>query len=83
MIKIDGHVICDIAMVDSKKTSTDFYRPYVNRFVYNAAGAVSSLKLGNGKFESTTFNSRLQPTQIALGSTNAATDLLKLNYTYS
>lgn len=37
-----------------------------NDFTYNAAGAVTSLKLGNGKFESTQFNSRLQPTRIAL-----------------
>ncbi len=73
----------DLAEVDSKKTSTDFYRPYVNSFVYNAAGAVSSLKLGNGKFESTTFNSRLQPMQITLGSSVNDTGLLKLDYTYN
>jgi hypothetical protein len=46
------------------------------------AGAVSSLHLGNGTWESTVFNSRLQPEQIALGSTQAATNLLKLNFDY-
>jgi RHS repeat-associated protein len=40
------------------------------------------MRLGNGKFESTVFNSRLQPTQIALGTTANATDLLKLEYDY-
>jgi hypothetical protein len=46
------------------------------------AGAVSSLHLGNGTWESTQFNSRLQPEQIALGNTQAATNLLKLNFDY-
>jgi hypothetical protein len=43
---------------------------------------VSSLHLGNGTWESTVFNSRLQPEQIALGGTQAATSLLKLNFDY-
>ncbi|MGB7070785.1 MAG: RHS repeat-associated core domain-containing protein, partial [Pyrinomonadaceae bacterium] len=51
-------------------------------FVYNAAGAVSSMRLGNGKFENTQFNSRLQPTQIGLGSSANTQNLLKLNYGY-
>src|SRR5690606_8844915 len=49
----------------------------------NAAGAVMSMQLGNFRWESTQFNSRLQPTQIALGATNGATNLLKLDYTYN
>ena len=43
------------------------------------------MQLGNGRWESTVFNSRLQPTQIALGSTGTgaqAYDLLKLDYEY-
>ncbi len=43
------------------------------------------MQLGNGTWESTVFNSRLQPEQIALGTSAAGTasyDLLKLNYTY-
>lgn len=58
------------------------YRTVAGNFTYNAAGAVTSMKLGNGRWESTTFNNRLQPTQIALGTTQNATDLLKLNYSY-
>ena len=41
------------------------------------------MQLGNGKWESTTFNSRLQPTQIALGTTQGAKDKLDLAYEYS
>jgi hypothetical protein len=40
------------------------------------------MRLGNGRFESTVFNSRLQPTQIALGTSATNTSLLKLNYEY-
>jgi RHS repeat-associated protein len=40
------------------------------------------MRLGNGRFESTQFNSRLQPTQIALGTSANNTSLLKLNYDY-
>jgi RHS repeat-associated protein len=40
------------------------------------------MRLGNGRFESTQFNSRLQPTQIALGTSAFNTSLLKLEYDY-
>ena len=72
----------DLAQVQSKKNASDIFRPYASNFVYTAAGAVSSMKLGNGKFENTAFNSRLQPTQIGLGSSATDQGLLKLNYNY-
>ena len=72
----------DLAQVQSQKNSTDIFRNYANSFVYTAAGAVSSLRLGNGKFENTQFNSRLQPTQIGLGASASTQNLLKLNYDY-
>jgi RHS repeat-associated protein len=72
----------DLAMVESKKTSSAGYWAYANSFTYNAAGAVTALQLGNGHWESTTFNSRLQPTQIALGVLPDQTNLLKLNFGY-
>ena len=71
-----------LAQVQSKKNSGDFYRPYASNFAYNAAGAVTSMRLGNGKFENTAFNSRLQPIQIGLGSSVSDHGLLKLDYTY-
>ncbi len=52
-------------MIQSKKNSDSGYWSYANSFSYNAAGAVTSMQLGNGHWESTTFNSQLQPTQIA------------------
>ncbi len=55
---------------------------YAKNFTYNAAGAVTSMQLGNNRWESTQFNSRLQPTQIGLGLTPGATNLLKLDYSY-
>jgi hypothetical protein len=47
-----------------------------------SAAAVTSMQLGNGRWESTQFNNRLQPIRIALGTTKNATNLLKLDYTY-
>ncbi|MEW6126594.1 MAG: hypothetical protein AB1757_06100 [Acidobacteriota bacterium] len=49
---------------------------------YTAHGAVSAMQLGNGKWEHTSFNSRLQPTQIGLGTTAADSSLLQLDYGY-
>lgn len=72
----------DISIVQSKKTSTAGYWNYANNFTYNVAGNVTSMQLGNGRWESMTFNSRFQPTQIALGTTANATDTLKLEYSY-
>jgi RHS repeat-associated protein len=71
----------DLAQVKSKKLN-DTFKNYANAFTYTSAGAVSSLRLGNGKFENTTFNSRLQPTQIGLGSSATSQNLLKLNFDY-
>jgi YD repeat-containing protein len=72
----------DLSMVQSKKNSNAGYWNYAENFAYNAAGAVTSMQLGNGKWESTQFNSRLQPTQIAVGLTPGATNLLDLDYSY-
>jgi RHS repeat-associated protein len=72
----------DLAMVQSKENSSTIYKTYANDFTYTAAGAVGSLKLGNGRFESTTFNSRLQPTQIGLGTSESSQNILKLEYDY-
>jgi RHS repeat-associated protein len=71
-----------LANVSSKSNPTATPRTYANSFIYNAAGAIQSMRLGNGRFESTVFNSRLQPTQIALGTSASNTSLLKLDYDY-
>jgi hypothetical protein len=72
----------ELAQVQSKKNSNYGYFTYADSFTYNSAGAVTKMQLGNGKWESTTFNSRLQPTQIALGTVQNGSDQLKLNYDY-
>jgi RHS repeat-associated protein len=74
----------DLSIVKSYKNENhQIYRDYARRFSYTAAGAVSSMQLGNGNWETTQFNSRLQPTQIGLGMTQNQPNLLKLNYTYN
>ncbi|MBK7706127.1 MAG: RHS repeat protein [Acidobacteria bacterium] len=72
----------DLSMVQSKRNANNGYWNYAHHFTYTAAGAVGSMQLGNGTWEQTIFNSRLKPTQIALGRVQNATDLLKLDYTY-
>jgi RHS repeat-associated protein len=72
----------DLEIVQSKKNANQGYFDYAKNFSYTAAGAVSSMQLGNSRWESTVFNSRLQPTQIALGTVQNGTDKLKLNYDY-
>ena len=69
-------------MVQSRKSENHGYWNYAQHFTYNAAGAVTSMQLGNNRWESTIFNSRLQPTQIALGTVQNGTDKLKLEYGY-
>lgn len=82
VVKNEIDVSGDLASVSSKENSSAIFKTYANDFTYNAAGAVSSLKLGNGRFESTTFNSRLQPTQIGLGTSETTQNILKLEYGY-
>jgi RHS repeat-associated protein len=53
-----------------------------NRIQYKAHGAVSAMKLGNGRWQHTDFNNRLQPTQIGLGTSATDSSLLRLDYTY-
>ena len=54
----------------------------VNRIQYAPHGAVSAMKLGNGKWEHTTFNSRLQREQIGLGTSSGDSSTLRLDYGY-
>lgn len=73
----------DLARVYSKKSSSAaYYYNYVNNLTYTAAGSVSAMQLGNGLWESTAYNARLQPTQIALGTTAGAVNMLDLDFTY-
>ncbi|MEK6289151.1 MAG: RHS repeat-associated core domain-containing protein [Acidobacteriota bacterium] len=53
-----------------------------NRIQYAAHGPISAMKLGNGKWEHATFNNRLQPTQIGLGTSGTDSSILKLDHGY-
>ena len=68
--------------VSSKSAAQSAFHVYADSFAYTAAEAVYQLRLGNGKWESTQFNSRLQITRISLGSSQNADDLWGVNYDY-
>ncbi|HKO42108.1 MAG TPA: RHS repeat-associated core domain-containing protein [Pyrinomonadaceae bacterium] len=53
-----------------------------NRIQYSAHGAVSVMKLGNGLWEHTNFNTRLQPSEIGLGTSSTSSGILGLTYDY-
>jgi RHS repeat-associated protein len=53
-----------------------------NRMQYAPHGALSIMRLGNGLWEHTSFNARLQPTQIGLGTQSTNSTVLQLDYTY-
>ena len=48
-------------LTGTKGTQT---KTYASQYGYASHGAVSKVKLGNGLWEHTSFNSRLQPTEI-------------------
>lgn len=53
-----------------------------NRLQYSAHGAVTALRLGSGLWEHTAYNSRLQATQIGLGSSTTNSTIWQLDYAY-
>lgn len=57
-------------------------KTYASSPTYSAHGAITEIKLGNNLWEHTSFNTRLQPLEIGLGTQQAGVDRLKLNYTY-
>lgn len=63
LVKNDLDADGDLAQVDTRERPGDQLKRFASSFTYNASGAVTSMQLGNGRWESTSFNSRLQPTQ--------------------
>ena len=57
-------------------------KTYASSASYAAHGALGALKLGNNLWEHTSFNSRLQPEQIGLGTEATNSNVLALNYSY-
>jgi RHS repeat-associated protein len=72
----------DLSIVQSRKNENAGFWNYAQHFSYTPSGEVSSVQLGNGRWQSTALNSRLQVIQTALGATENAADLLKLEYSY-
>ncbi len=68
--------------VSSRSVSQPAFQVYANNFAYTAARFVQQVRLGNGNWESLQFNSRLQVTQIGLGTSQNAVNLWKANYEY-
>jgi YD repeat-containing protein len=70
-----------------KKEGGDYYVGAIatdasNRIQYTAHGAIKAMKLGNGLWEHTNFNGRLQPIEIGLGINSSNSDTVRLDYTY-
>jgi RHS repeat-associated protein len=70
-----------------KKEGGDYYVGAIatdtsNRIRYTAHGAIKAMKLGNGLWEHTNFNGRLQPIQIGLGTNTSNSGTVRLDYTY-
>jgi RHS repeat-associated protein len=55
---------------------------YVSNIAYHNSGSIAAMQMGNGLWETTQLNSRLQLTQVGLGTSTANQDLLKLDYSY-
>ena len=55
---------------------------YASSFSYTSHGELSKLRLGNGRWETTQFNSRQQITEIGLGFSESDSGLWKTRYEY-
>jgi len=54
----------------------------VSNFSYTASGGISQMKLGNGRWETAKFNSRMQVTELGLGNGSNDASIWKTNYEY-
>jgi RHS repeat-associated protein len=71
-----------LAEVSSKSAGQSAFQIYADSFAYTAAESVYQMRLGNGDWETTQFNSRLQVSQISLGSSQNSDNLWRVNYDY-
>src|SRR5262249_22135361 len=55
---------------------------YASSFSYAAHAGVQTVQLGNGLWEHTSYNARLQPIQIGLGTSSTNASVLRLEYSY-
>lgn len=72
----------NLETVKSQKTAESALRIYARNFVRNASGAITSMRLGNGLYETAKLNNRSQIIELGLGTTSVNTNLWKINYDY-
>lgn len=64
------------------RTASDSFRNYANSFSYTATGAIRGFRYGNGRWETSGFNSRLQRSDISLGSSSGDNRLFGFAYQF-
>ena len=72
----------DLLRVFGKANAAATEKTYANSFSYTAAGGISQMRLGNGRWETAKFNERLQLTELGLGSSATDAGVWKVNYEY-
>lgn len=68
--------------LESKRSTVNDYKLYVDQITRNSSGAIEKMRLGNGTWESAQYNNRQQITQIGLGHSEDNKSLLKIDYYY-
>jgi len=64
------------------RVGTTGSKVYADSFKYAAHGAIEEMRLGNNLWEHTSFNSRLQPVRISLGTSSGEGSIMRLDYGY-
>ncbi|MFN0140398.1 MAG: RHS repeat domain-containing protein [Pyrinomonadaceae bacterium] len=72
----------DLMRVTSAKNAASVFAPCVSNFSYTASGGISQMRLGNGRWETAKFNTRLQVTELGLGASSVDAGTWKVNYDY-
>jgi RHS repeat-associated protein len=76
----------DAGRIAGLKNGSSYYAgaapTHADRLAYAPNGAVKGMKLGNGLWEKTAFNSRLQMSEMKLGTTANPSSVLELDYDY-
>lgn len=70
----------DLAQVNGQNGSVN--KVYADNMIYATSGVLTSMRLGNNRFENAQLNNRLQVTQIGLGVTPNDSVIMQLNYDY-
>jgi RHS repeat-associated protein len=78
-----GRVITTTYDVGSRPSSVmEVSVPFAEQILYAPHGAPTRVKLGNGRWETSTFNTRLQAEAIRLGASDGSNSDLQLGLTY-